>query len=84
MKPTAFLLKILKFLSAIASAMAGAFICGIRESVPFIIFPTPMPAKNSEKEGLPSGRGLTIFPDYFADAVWTAGGTNSWLRAATQ
>jgi hypothetical protein len=47
-------------------------------------FPAPLPAKNSQKEGLPSVRGLTTFPNYFADAVLTAGGNNSWLRAATQ
>jgi hypothetical protein len=40
--------------------------------------------EKTEKEGLPCGRGLTILRNYFADAVWTAGGNNSWLRAATK
>jgi hypothetical protein len=41
-------------------------------------------AEKSQEEGLPSGRGLTILPNYFADAVWTAGGNKSWRRAATK
>jgi hypothetical protein len=41
-------------------------------------------AKKSVKEGLPNLRGLFSLPNYFADAVLTAGGNNSWLRAATQ
>jgi len=40
--------------------------------------------KNSAKEDLPNWAGPTSLPNYFADAVWTAGGKNSWLRAATQ
>jgi hypothetical protein len=38
----------------------------------------------SQNEGLPSGPALTILPNYFADAVLTAGGNDSWLRAATK
>jgi hypothetical protein len=44
----------------------------------------PDAAKKTKKEGLPKWPDLSSLPSYFADAVLTAGGNNSWLRAATQ
>jgi hypothetical protein len=44
----------------------------------------PDATKKSKKEGLPKRPALSSLPSYFADAVLTAGGNNSWLRAATQ